>query len=103
MAGEIKLMQALHNNDFYAGCRIIDAAAKSGIKTQVYGFPFHLANGLLRVERIVKNQYVTAHASSGGLHSGGEHGATRRIPIVTFDVLITRDRKLTTPIFFVPI
>ena len=56
VASEIKLMQALHNNDLDAGCGIIDAAAKSGIKTQVDRFPFHLADGLLRVERIVKDK-----------------------------------------------
>ena len=98
VAGEIKFMQALHNNDLYAGCRIIDAAAKSGIKTQVDGFPFHLADGLLRVERIVKDQDVTTHASGCGLHAGGEHGAARRILIVAFDVLVTREREDIAPL-----
>ena len=62
VAGEVKLMQALHNNDLDALCRIIDTAAKSSVKAQVNRFPFHLADGLLRVERIVKYKNVTTHA-----------------------------------------
>ena len=103
MAGEIKFMQALHNNDLYALCRIIDAAAKSSIETQVDRFPLHLADGLLRVERIIKNQNVTTHARGCGLHAGGEHGATRRILIMTLDVLITREREDAAPFFLVPL
>src|SRR5712671_1607461 len=102
VAGEIKFMQALHDNDLDAGGGIIDAAAKRGIKTQVDGFPFHLADGLLRVERIVKDQYVATHAGSGGLHAGGEHGAANGILIVAFDVLIMRQREDPAPLFLVP-
>jgi hypothetical protein len=102
VAGEIELMQTLHDDDFDAGGRIIDAAAKSGIETKINGFPFHLADGLFGVERIVKDKDVTAHTGGGGLHSGGEHGATRRILIMVLDVLITRDGKDAAPRFLVP-
>src|SRR4051812_17197030 len=97
VAGVIKLMQALHNNDLYALCRIIDAAAKRSIESQVDRFPFHLADGLLRVEGIVKDQHVATHAGGGGLHAGGKHGATRGILIVALDVLITRQPEDAAP------
>jgi len=48
MAGEIELMQPLHDDDLDAGGRVIDAAAESGVKTQVDGFTLGLADGLLR-------------------------------------------------------
>src|SRR6185312_4504442 len=99
---EIKLMQALHNNDLYACCGIIDTTAKGGIKAQIDRFPFYLTYSLLRVERIVKYKNVTAHASSGGLHSGGEHDAALRILIMAFDVLIARERENSAPIFLIP-
>src|ERR1041385_9142186 len=102
VSSEIKLVQALHNNDLYAGCGIIDATTKSGIETQIDRFPFHLADGLLRIERIVKDKNVTAHASGCGLHSGGEHNTTLRILIMALNVLITRECENTTPIVLVP-
>ncbi len=102
VAGEIELMQALHNNDLDAGSGIIDAAAKRGVKTQVDRFPLKLADGLLRIEGIVKDQYVTAEAGSGGLHAGGEHGAALRVFIMAFEVLIFGKRKHLAPVALVP-
>src|SRR5689334_25085215 len=97
MAGEIKLMQALHDDDLDASSGIIDPAAECSIKTQVDRFPFHLADGLLGIERIIKYKNVTSHAGNGGLHTSGKHGATTGILIVAFDVLITRKRKDAAP------
>ena len=98
VAGEIKLMQTLHDDDLYARGRIIDAAAKRGIETQVDRFPFDLADGLLGVEGIVKDQNIATHAGGGGLHAGGEHGAALGILIVALDVLVTREREDAAPV-----
>ena len=103
VTGEIELMQALHNNDLYALGRIIDAAAKRSIKAQIHRFPFHLADGLLRVERIVKNENVTTHARGRGLQAGGKHSAAVRIFIMAFYVLITREPEDAAPLFLVPL
>src|ERR1051326_399179 len=88
VAGEIELMQALHDDDLYAFRGIIDPTAEGRVKAQVDGFALDLADGLLGVERIVEDEDVAAETGGRGLHAGGEHGAALRVFIMALEILI---------------
>src|SRR5262249_52061998 len=103
VAGEIELVQALHDDDLDSGFGVIDAAAKCGIKAQVHGFTLSLADGLLGIERIVKDEDIAAKPGGRGLHAGGEHGASPGVLIVALEVLIARKGEHTAPALLVPI
>src|SRR5438309_2297060 len=103
VAGEIEFMQALHDDDLYAGGGIIDAAAERGIKADIDGFTLKLADGLLGIEGIVKDQDVAAEAGGGGLHAGGKHDAAPGVLKMALEILVFGKCKQPAPVLLIPV